>query len=298
MPFFTELLKQTAGQAVGAGIGMLLQGQADKRQLKQQEKLQELQIKGQKQMTDYNTAKQYDMWLKTNYPAQVEQLQKAGLNPGLLYGMSGGGGTTASISTGNVEGGKAPQGGGEIQSVMGMGMQLQLMDAQRKVLESQAALNQVEAAKKSGVDTENVKADTQNKILQSVINDYAGKEAKETFEKITQPNRLIQAKTYEDELSARQGIAGTIYEMWLEGRLKDKSVAEVEQALLQNAKTREETRKIYKEMEFLEENIKGAKLNNIITELETKLQTETGIDRNSPFWFKILGRLFVTLMQK
>ena len=38
------------------------------------------------------------MWKDTNYSAQMEELKKAGLNPGLLYGMSGGGATT--IGTG------------------------------------------------------------------------------------------------------------------------------------------------------------------------------------------------------
>ena len=238
------------------------------------------------------------MWKDTSYGAQVEQMNKAGINPGLMYGMSGGGGQTTGNASGSVSGGSAPVGGGEIQAMMGMGLQMQLIKAQKEVLESQAEKNRADAAKTAGVDTKNVSADTENKILQSVILEYTGKEAKDTYERITSPNRSVQAKTYEDELSARQGVAGTIYEMWVEGKLKDKSLAEVEQALLQNAKTREETRKIYKDIELLEENIKGASLNNIITELETKLQTQTGIDKNSPTWFKILGRLFVTLMGK
>lgn len=298
LPFIAQLGQQAAGNAVQAGMGLLLQSQADKRQMKQQEKLQELQMKGQKEMTNYNTAKQLQMWKDTNYPAQVEQLQKAGLNPGLLYGMSGGGGTTANISQGSVDGGKAPQGGREIQDMIGMGIQSALLIAQKENIEADTEKKKIEAAKTAGVDTKNVAADTENKILQGIILDYTGKEAKETFEQVTSPNRSIQAKTYEDELAARQGVAGTIYELWTEGKLKDKSLAEIEGLLLANAKTREETKKIYKDIELLEQNIKGAKLNNIITELESKLQTETGIDRNSPTWFKILGRLFVTLFNK
>lgn len=288
---------QQAGKVVDAGMGLILGGHNDRRQIKQQEKLQELQIKGQKEMTDYNTSKQLQMWKDTNFEAQRKELEKAGLNTGLLYGMGGGGGSTASISQGNVSGGQAPQGGREIQDIMGIGLQYQLIQAQKDNIKAQTEKIKAETEKTTGVDTANIKADTENKILQSVILNYTGKEAKDTYEKITSPNRLIQAKTYEDELAARQGTAGTIYEMWLEGKLKEKSVAEVEQLLLQNAKTREETRKIYKDMEMLEENIKGAKLDNIIKELETKLQTETGIDRNSPTWLKILGRLFVTLIK-
>ena len=35
-------------------------------------KLQNLEIKGSKELTDYNAAKQLEMWKATNYPAQVE----------------------------------------------------------------------------------------------------------------------------------------------------------------------------------------------------------------------------------
>ena len=61
---------------------------------------------------------------------------------------------------------------------------------------------------------------------------------------------------------------------------------------------REEIRQIYKTMEIMEENLKGTKLDNVMKELEAKLQKETGIDRNSPAWLKILGRLFVGLTTK
>lgn len=289
---------ETASNVVDAGLGLILGGINDKRQVRQQQKLQEMQIQGQQRMMDYSMNKQLEMWRATNYGAQKAELEKAGLNAGLLYGMKGGGGVTTGSPGGNVQGAAAPSGGGEAVATMGMGLQRELLEAQKEVLVTQAEKNRADAASKSGVETKNIAADTENKILQGVILNYTGKEAKDTYDKITSPNRSIQAKTYEDELTARQGVAGTIYEMWTEGKLKDKSLAEVEQILLQNAKTREETRKIYKDIELLEQNIKGASLNNIITELETKLQTETGIDKNSPTWFKILGRLFVTLMGK
>ena len=45
---------------------------------------------------------QLEMWEKTNYPAQVAQMRKAGLNPALMYGQAGAGGQL---------GGTAPSGG-------------------------------------------------------------------------------------------------------------------------------------------------------------------------------------------
>lgn len=291
MPF--PLIPAIAGAVLGIGAKAVDNAQ----QRRQQQKLNEDNMKYEKEMTDYNVEKQYDMWQRTNYGAQKEQLQKAGLNPGLMYGMSGAGGATANISTGSSPNSQANTGGGAGEH-MGMGIQMELLQAQKRVLESQAAKNEAEAAKTAGVDTANVQADTENKILQKIVTEYTGKEAKDVYEQIKAPNRSIEAKTYQDEMEARQGVAGTLYELWKEGKLKDKSVAEIEQILLANAKTREETRNIYKAGELLEQNIKGAKLDNIIKQLEADLQTQTGIDKNSPGFLKILGRLFVQLMSK
>lgn len=275
---------------IGGVFGLATQKGQDRRQIRQQEKLQRMQIQGNKEMMDYSMGKQYQMWLDTNYGPQIEQMKRAGLNPGLMYGMSGGGGTTTGSPGGGVGGANAPVGGGEIQAMGMMGMQAALLKAQKENIEADT--------KQKEASVPNIEADTANKVLQQVITDYMGKDAKERFELVTSPNRGIEATTYQQELEARQGIAHNIWELWVEGKLKDKSVQEVEQLLLQNAKTREETREIYKKIELLEENIKGAKIDNIISDLEMKLQTETGIDRNSPAWMKVLGRLFVTLFSK
>ena len=109
MPTFAaELGMQAASQAasglIGTGMGLLLEGHNDRRQLRQQEKLQNLEIKGSKELTDYNAAKQLEMWKATNYPAQVEQMKLAGLNPALAYGMGGGGGVTPYRDWENIRG--------------------------------------------------------------------------------------------------------------------------------------------------------------------------------------------------
>ena len=45
-------------------------------------------------------ARAYEMWEKTNYDAQVEQMKKAGLSPALMYGQAGAGGGTVSGAQG------------------------------------------------------------------------------------------------------------------------------------------------------------------------------------------------------
>lgn len=156
-----DIALQFAGQAAGAGMGLLLGGLNDERQRRQQEKLQRLQIEGQKEMTDYNYSKQLQMWKETNYKAQVDELNKAGLNTALMYGMGGGGGTTTGSGSGNVTGGTAPQGGGEIQTMAGMGMQLQTQAAQIDLLKAQAENLRADTGKKTGVDTEKTAMETE-----------------------------------------------------------------------------------------------------------------------------------------
>lgn len=190
---------QAAGQAVGAGMGLIAGGINDARQVKQQKKLQQMQIDGQKQMMNYSMEKQMEMWKNTSYPAQVEMMNKAGINPALMYGMGGGGGTTTGSPSGNVSGATASQNPGELQQFMGMGMQMQLMQAQKEVLQSQANLNNVEANKKAGVDTEKVTQEIENLFqgLQNLKQDWEMKKLDitmknmENFEKqASQADRL------------------------------------------------------------------------------------------------------------
>ena len=82
-------------QLASAGLGLLLENHNDKRQIEQQQKLQQLQIQGQMQLGAFNQKLAKEMWEYTNYPAQVEQMKKAGLNVGLLYKGAGAGGTTS-----------------------------------------------------------------------------------------------------------------------------------------------------------------------------------------------------------
>lgn len=128
-------------------IGMGIAKGKDKRQLTQQEKLQNLQIRGEKEMMDYGMQQQYDMWQKTNYKPQMEEMKKAGINPALMYGMGGGGGTTTGTPTANVTGAEAPKGSGRETEEFGiMGMQLasqiELQNAQRRNIDADTKLKQ------------------------------------------------------------------------------------------------------------------------------------------------------------
>lgn len=174
---FGEIMQAAAPGMIGTVLGMAMQGANDRRQLRQQQKLQELEMQGSKEMTKFNMEQQLAMWNATGYEAQKKQMKAAGLNPAMMYGMSGGGGQSMGIANGSVSGGNAPVGGGEVQGMVGMGLQMGMMEAQKKVLESQANLNNVEAANKDegGVVRNNIAADTENKQVQKVMGEVQTK---------------------------------------------------------------------------------------------------------------------------
>lgn len=177
MPIWEQLGMQAAGAAIGGTMGLINQGMNDRRQLRQQEKLQALQIRGNKELTDYNTQKQMEMWENTNYPAQMGMLKKAGLNPALLYGQGGGGGATANISAGNTTGAEAPKGGGEIGMGIQMGLQAQMMQAQIALTKAETAKTQAETGNVP-LQGENIKASTAS-ITQGILNQKAAAELTE-----------------------------------------------------------------------------------------------------------------------
>jgi hypothetical protein len=282
-----DILSAIAPTIVGTGMGLLMQKQQDQRQLEQQNKLSEQQAKWDTAASNRNTVQQMDLWNKTGYAAQVGQLKEAGLNPALMYAKGGAGGSTQAATT-NRNAPDAPKSSGmEItQSIQGMqqAMQLQLLQAQKENIEADTKNKLVDAEKKSGVDTDNVKTntlntkqDTENKILDGVLKKYTGLEAKDQYEKIKVPNRGIEEKTYKDELEARQGIAENIYELWQSGQLLNKSNAEIESLLISNSKSREQIKQITKTLDMLEEQIKGQKLSNMLQDVETQWATGTGL---------------------
>lgn len=190
-------------QAINTGFGLLLEKHNDKRQIKQQEKLQNLQIAGNKEMIDYQKLKDYEMWEKTNYKEQVKQLEKAGLNAALLYGMSGGGGVTTGGSGGGVSGGTAPTGGGEVLGASGMGIQLGMMKAQKDLIEAQTEKTKAETVKTAGVDTK--EAETRiEQMGQGIENAKAAKQLMEVQTKIAQYEEQYSSESLQDRLAIAQ----------------------------------------------------------------------------------------------
>lgn len=84
----------------GTAIGMIGQKQRSKEAWERSKEGMNIQYNNQRELNKQAKELALQQWKDTSYGAQVEEMNKAGINPGLLYGMSGGGGQTASTGSG------------------------------------------------------------------------------------------------------------------------------------------------------------------------------------------------------
>lgn len=280
MSKFTDIATGLGGPVIGAGMGLLLADYNDRRQYNQQAKLQHLQMQGSKEMTDYQLQKQLELWEKTGYGAQIQQMKKAGINPALMY-QSGGPGGSTSLAAGQVSGADAPRGGGEMMGLMGMGMQYQLLKAQKENIQADTANKKAQNPNYSK-EGKKIDAETENALLQGIILKYGGNEAQRQWT----INKELSTQEYgakSDELEARSAAANNIIKLSEDGTLQQLS--------------HEELQKLLKGNKLINEQINGQKLQNAISELEKDMQTKLGIDKTAPTWLKMIGRLLMTFIK-
>lgn len=161
---------KTGGNSlIGMGlnaIGNLFGGQkkAEERQQKYELEKMDYQYKLNQQAADYSQKKALEMWEKTNYGAQVDQMKMANVNPSLMYSKSGGGGATTS-------GGQMDGVGMGTSAAVSMGLQWQQIKANTDLMRAEAAKANAEAAKISGADIRNTEADTKVKEKELELKD-------------------------------------------------------------------------------------------------------------------------------
>lgn len=126
-----------AGSLAGAGIGQAMNIGAQRDMI-------DYQIQASKDLANYNHQLGLKMWEDTNYAAQVYQLEKAGLNPALLYGKGGGGGGTVAQGSGGIPSGNAPR--IDIGMALQQGAQLAVAKAQAENLQANTEKTQAEKA--------------------------------------------------------------------------------------------------------------------------------------------------------
>lgn len=161
-----QLGTQAASSGLGGIFDMIFQPWRNEQQYEQSGRLMRQQMEGQKEMGRFNFAQQLAMWNATNTEAQMEHLKKAGLNPALMYGGGGAGGSTmGGGQAGNVTGGMGdPRAGG---GYTGMNI---MMPAQVRLMEAQARNLDADTAKKSGVETQVLTTENELKQLDLKVN--------------------------------------------------------------------------------------------------------------------------------
>lgn len=199
---FTDKLKDTVINSTTGGIGGIIgslfniggsiaANRAANKQYKRTKELMALQHDYNKQAAEQSQKYAKEMWDYTNYPNQVKALEQAGLNAGLLYGMSGGGG--ASTAGADQEG---VSGVGADQSAA-MGLSLENMKAQTELAHAQANKANAEANKLAGVDTEEGYANIEN--LQAAV--------KNALQNISESESRQQLMKTQEKLNADLGLA-------------------------------------------------------------------------------------------
>ena len=160
-------LGMAIGTAAGSIFGSLMGNKMQQDQFGNQLTLMKKQHEYNEASANAAQERAYEMWDKTNYPAQVEQMKEANLSPALMYGQGGAGGGTVSGAQG--QGTSQPTDRSIEMKLKGqeMGLQLANLASQIKLNESQANKNNAEANKTAGVDTELAKTSIENLISQT-----------------------------------------------------------------------------------------------------------------------------------
>lgn len=241
--------------AIGAGMGLVGTAVNAVGRNKRNRKAQQLQIEGQKEMSEFNRQQQMKLWEDTNYQAQMEQMRKAGLNVGLMYGMQGQGGQT-NAQTGNVS-------SQDQEASAGMGIQTAMQAAMNKaqvgLMEAQTEKTVAEKEKLEGIDTEEGKA-----RIESLTQGIESSKAVEALNKVQERLAKIQEgeawESQQDRLDSikhqARRMEGEARSVLAEAEVNEETInekidiikTEAISAVLENAFKRARTSKTYEEI--------------------------------------------------
>lgn len=141
------------GAIIGAGggaLGMLGQRSREKRAWNRNKEAMGIQYGHQRKLNEQGHDLSYSMWQKTNYPAQMQMMKEAGINPALMYGSAGSGGTTAGQGGGSAS---AVAGPSPMPMELGSAISSALTASQIKLNEAQANKLNTDATYRGGAET-------------------------------------------------------------------------------------------------------------------------------------------------
>lgn len=209
--------------AIIQGAGMLAstlgvgRDAADRRQLKQQEKLNELNVKTAKELADYEQSLKMKMWKDTNYGGILNEAKKAGVSKAAAIGGVVGG--TQGASVGNVGGGNAATGveGQRVQNEQLMMMaQLGNVIAQTKKTEAEVdnikTDTDVKKTTQEGIISDNVIKDINAKTAQAIGVDYYERKARIEMQAANTENakKIREFDTWMDTMFNKESMSFNI----------------------------------------------------------------------------------------
>lgn len=169
-----------AGIAAKGLVGTVFNGIFGNNKLEDQEELMRkaweyekagmgLQYNYGQQAADAEYKRNLQMWKDTNFGAQRNEMEKAGLSVGLMYGN--GGGSAASTAGGTATQPSAPKTNPVEVALQqqAMGLQLKQIEAQNKLAGAETAKTLAEANKIAGVDTKGQELDNKWKEIENRI---------------------------------------------------------------------------------------------------------------------------------
>ena len=177
--------------------------EAEEREHQRQLEYMGLQAQYNKEQAKYSTELSKEMWDYTNYENQIKHLKEAGLNPALLYGQGGGGGSSAG-------GGTAAGVGLPSSTGVGMGIQWEQMEAQKELAKAQAAKTNAEAAKLMTTDTENVESNTEKNRQEIKESQKRIESLTSQIHKTNEESKIIEFNNYLNDLRRSITLQGEV----------------------------------------------------------------------------------------
>lgn len=214
---FTEGLASSGASSLIGGISQALGlSWSPQRAMREQEaynkRIMALQNQYQQQAAAQSQQYAKDYWDYTNAENQVQHLKNAGLNIGLMYGQSGAGGMGAS-------GGARQESPDQAQgNPVGMALQVQQIEQQRRMNDAQIALAEAqankadaEAKKIGGVDTDKAVQEIKTMIQQegwykadAELKVQLKSESTETVKEIQERVELLKKEQFTEEQKAKK----------------------------------------------------------------------------------------------
>lgn len=144
----TDQTLNTAIQGINSAAGIAAQSAAGKKTYERNKKMMGIQFENQQALNRQGQELGVKSWKETSYPAQMAMMREAGLNPALMYGAGGGGGSTGGGSGGSAASGSVGNAPIDLGGAAQMGMTLaqgKLIGAQTENIKAQARKANVEA---------------------------------------------------------------------------------------------------------------------------------------------------------